>query len=99
MRVTVAYALPHQQTLEEIDVPEGTTVAEAIATSHVLERHPEIDLAVNKTGIFGKLVKPETALREGDRVEIYRAIPKAVRDPYATEKKSRIKAKKERRAG
>lgn len=98
MRVTVAYALPHAQTLEELDVPEGTTVAQAIAMSHVLERHPEIDPAVNKAGIFGKLVKPESELQEGDRVEIYRALPKAVRDPYAGDKKTRIKAKKERLA-
>ncbi|MBV5337606.1 MAG: RnfH family protein, partial [Deltaproteobacteria bacterium] len=32
------------------------------------------DLASQKVGVFGKIVKPETALRPGDRVEIYRAI-------------------------
>lgn len=35
---------------------------------------PHIDLGVQKIGIFGKVVKPETPLRVGDRVEIYRPI-------------------------
>jgi len=97
MKVTVAYALPHQQTLEELDVPEGTTVQEAVGMSHVLEKHPEVDLSVNKVGVLGKLVKIDTELRDGDRVEIYRSLPKKTRDPYANDKKERIRAKKERR--
>jgi putative ubiquitin-RnfH superfamily antitoxin RatB of RatAB toxin-antitoxin module len=97
VKVTVAYALPHQQTLEEMDVPDGTTVGEAIGMSHVLEKHPEIDFAVNKVGVLGKLATMETALRDGDRVEIYRSLPKKTRDPYASDKKERIRAKKERR--
>jgi len=97
MNVVIAYALPHQQTLEELDVPEDTTVEQAIRMSHVLEKHPEIDLATNKLGVFAKLVKPDQVLREGDRVEIYRALPAKPRDPYANEdKKARIRAKKER---
>ena len=97
MNIVVAYALPHQQTLEELDVPEGTTVEQAIRMSHVLEKHPEIDLAKNKFGVFAKLVKPDQELREGDRVEIYRSLPAKPRDPYASEdKKSRIRAKKAR---
>ena len=42
----------------------------------------DIDMANLKLGIFSKAVKPETPLREGDRVEIYRPLladPKAVR--------------------
>ncbi|HKJ83844.1 MAG TPA: RnfH family protein [Mariprofundaceae bacterium] len=96
MKVTVAYALPHQQTLEEMDVPEGTTVQEAVGMSHVLEKHPEVDLSANKVGVLGKLVKMDTELRDGDRVEIYRSLPKKTRDPYANDKKERIRAKKER---
>jgi uncharacterized protein len=100
VNIVIAYALPHQQTLEELDVPEGTTVEQAIHMSHVLEKHPEIDLAVNKVGVFAKLVKSDQILREGDRVEIYRALPGKARDPYAAEdKKARIRAKKERLEG
>ena len=97
MNIVIAYAMPHQQTLEELDVPDGTTVEQAIRMSHVLEKHPDIDLGTNKVGVFAKLVKPDQALHEGDRVEIYRALPGKTRDPYAAEdKKARIRAKKER---
>jgi len=99
MNVTVAYALPHQQTLEEMEVPEGTTVEEAISMSHLLEKYPEIDFSVHKVGVLGKLVTMVTALRDGDRVEIYRSLPKKVRDAHADDdKKARIRAKKERLA-
>ncbi|HXH64804.1 MAG TPA: RnfH family protein, partial [Mariprofundaceae bacterium] len=57
MNIVIAYALPHEQTLEELDVPDETTVEQAIRMSHVLEKHPEIDLAQNKVGVFAKLVK------------------------------------------
>jgi hypothetical protein len=98
MLVTVAYALPHVQTLEELDVPEETTVEQAIHMSHVLEKHPEIDLGSNKVGIFAKLVKLNQPLCEGDRVEIYRALPRKPRDAHAADdKNARIRARKERK--
>jgi len=98
MNVTVAYAMPHQQTLEEMDVPEDTTVEEAISMSHLLEKHPEIDFDVNKVGVLGKLVTMSTMLRNGDRVEIYRSLPKKARDAHAADdRKARIRAKKERK--
>jgi len=99
MNVTVAYALPHQQTLEEMDVPENTTVEEAISMSHLLEKYPEIDFSVHKVGVLGKLVTMTTTLRDGDRVEIYRPLPKKVRDAHAgDDRKARIRAKKEQKA-
>ena len=68
----------------------GTTAAQAITTSGVLLKFPEIDLAQSKLGIFGKLVKPDTVLREHDRVEIYRPLiadPKEVRRQRALDGK------------
>jgi len=98
MRVSVIYALPHEQFLEVLDVPEGTTAAEAVQMSGLLETHSEIDLAENKLGIFAKLVKGEQELQEDDRVEIYRALPRKPRDAHAADdKKERIRARKERR--
>lgn len=88
--VEVAYAKPAQQVIMRLDVPPGTTLRQAIEQSGILERFPEIDLAHSKAGIFGKLAKPEEALREGDRVEIYRELiadPKAVRKQRAAEGK------------
>jgi len=99
MNITVAYALPHEQVLEEMEVPEGTTVEEAIAMSHVLEKFPEIDFTINKVGVLGKLATLSGVLRDGDRVEIYRPLPKKPRDAHAVDdKKERIRARKEQRA-
>ncbi|MGD8378017.1 MAG: RnfH family protein [Gammaproteobacteria bacterium] len=76
--VEVAHARPERQLVLRLDVPEGTTVLEAVRRSGILERFPSIDLAHNRLGVFGKLVKPDQVLREGDRVEIYRPL---VADP------------------
>lgn len=88
--VEVVYAQPDEQILLKQSVPAGTTVAEAIHASGVLVRYPEIDLAHNKLGIFGKLAKADTVLRDKDRIEIYRPLiadPKEVRRKRAEEGK------------
>ena len=74
MQIGITYSEPAQQFWVNIDVPEGATVREAIERSGVLKQFPHLDLAAQKVGVFGKVVKPDSALRAGDRVEIYRAI-------------------------
>jgi putative ubiquitin-RnfH superfamily antitoxin RatB of RatAB toxin-antitoxin module len=91
INIEVVYAQAHEQTLLKISLPVGVTVAEAIQASGVLEKHPEIDLAKNKLGIFGKLTKADAVLRDKDRVEIYRPLiadPKEVRRQRAEEGKA-----------
>ena len=88
--IEVVYALPDKQTLLKQQVSSGTTVLEAIQASGILEKYPQIDMATSKVGIFGKLVKPDTVLREKDRIEIYRPLiadPKEVRRKRAEEGK------------
>lgn len=98
MHVSVVYALPHEVFLRDLDVPEGTTAAEAVKLSGLLEAHPEVDLSVNKLGIFAKLIKADQPLRDGDRVEVYRPLPRKPRDAHAVdEKKERIRARKQQR--
>ena len=72
--VEVAYATAGQQLVIEVNVPRGTRLNAAVAASGILERFPEIDLAVAKVGIYGKRVEPDTVLSAGDRVEIYRPL-------------------------
>ena len=82
INIEVVYALPHEQDLLRLQVSPGTTVAAAIEQSGLLEKYPEIDLARNKLGIFGKLTKQDVELRDKDRIEIYRPLiadPKEVR--------------------
>ena len=91
INIEAVYALPDEQMLFRQSVPEGATVAEAIQLCGILEKYPEIDLAANKVGIFGKLAKADTLLRDKDRIEIYRALiadPKEVRRKRADEGKA-----------
>jgi len=74
IRVEVVYALPTEQRLLTIQVPPGTTVAEAIRRSGILNEFPEIDMARTAVGIFGRRVSLEQALRTADRIEIYRPL-------------------------
>lgn len=81
MQIMVAYSEPGQQASLKLEVPEGTCVKAAIERSGLLGLFPHIDLDVQKVGIYARIVKLDTVLKEGDRVEIYRTItcdPKAV---------------------
>ena len=72
--IEVCYALPGEQTLIELQMPQGATLREAVDASGVLARHPEIDLTKQKTGVFGKLKPLDAVLANHDRVEIYRPL-------------------------
>lgn len=88
MNIGVCYAEADRQLWMRLDVPEECSVEAAIQRSGVLKRFPEIDLKRQKVGIFGKIVKLDSAVKEGDRIEIYRGI---VADPK-TVKRRRIKS-------
>ena len=90
INVDVCYALPEKQLLIKVKLPEGSTLQQALEASGVLVKHPEIDLKKNKFGVFAKLSKVDTVLRDRDRVEIYRPLiadPKEVRKQRAAEGK------------
>ncbi len=74
MQVGVAYSEPGQQVWLNIEVPDDSKVQDAIDRSGILKQFPHIDLASQKVGVFGRLVKLDAALKPGDRVEIYRGI-------------------------
>lgn len=90
MIVEVAYALPNEQLIVPIKVSKGITAEQAIKASGIMRKFPEIDLAINQIGIFGKLSKLDVPLRHLDRVEIYRPLiadPKEVRKQRAADGK------------
>ena len=72
--VSVVYALPAGATEIEVELPAGSSVADALALSCIAARHPEIDLAAMAVGIYGTRVAPTAKLSNGDRVEIYRPL-------------------------
>jgi len=91
INIEVVYALDQRQELVSLKLPAGATVRDAVEASGLLHKYPEIDLeGANKLGVFAKLAKPDTVLRDRDRVEIYRPLiadPKAVRKKRADEGK------------
>ena len=74
MQISVAYALPEKQIWLQLNVSDNATVMDAIEQSKILALFPEVNLQQQKVGIYGKFCKLETKLKDGDRVEIYRAI-------------------------
>jgi len=91
INVEVVYALADVQDLARLSLPEGSTAMHAIEASGLLAKHPEIDMKKNKIGVFAKLAKADTQLRDRDRVEIYRPLiadPKEVRKQRAAEGKA-----------
>ncbi len=93
--VEVAYALPDEQLILEIEVPSDCHVEEAIKRSGILERYPQIDLENDKVGIFGKMCKLDTSLNHKDRIEIYRPL---IADPKESRRqKAEMEKKKQAR--
>jgi uncharacterized protein len=91
INVEVVYPLRNEQMIIRLSLEEGATLRQAVERSGLLTRYPEINLdGGNKAGIWGKLAKVDTVLRDRDRVEIYRPLiadPKEVRKQRAAEGK------------
>jgi putative ubiquitin-RnfH superfamily antitoxin RatB of RatAB toxin-antitoxin module len=82
MKISVVYATPRRQFWMTLDLPDGAKVQDAIDRSGVLNQFPDIDLQTQKVGVFTKIASLDTALEDGDRVEIYRPLtadPKKVK--------------------
>jgi uncharacterized protein len=73
--VVVAYSpAPRQVEQVSVTLTAPATVADALRASGLLERHPEIEPGRHDIGVWGKLRAPADALRDGDRVELYRPL-------------------------
>ena len=82
MSVTVVYAAADSQRCVTVNLARGSTIADAINRSRLLQEFPDIDLDVNKVGIYGELHELGDVPRDGDRIEIYRPLkvdPKELR--------------------
>jgi putative ubiquitin-RnfH superfamily antitoxin RatB of RatAB toxin-antitoxin module len=74
MNVGVCYAEVDRQLWMRLEVPDNSTIEEIINRSGVLKPYPEINLATQKVGIFGKIAALDTSVNDGDKVEICRQI-------------------------
>lgn len=79
--VVVVYAsAPRQVTEVVLRLPMGSTAADAVAASGLLQTFEQARQA--EIGIWGRRVPPQQPLRQDDRVELYRPLrvdPKVAR--------------------
>lgn len=80
LTLEVVFAAYDRQKLVVVQVPRGASVADAIAASALPEAFAEYDLAQCAVGIWGKTVRRDDAVADGDRVEIYRPLAADPRD-------------------
>ena len=71
--IQVCYASPEETWVLDLEVPQGTTVAQALEQAGVAERFTE---AIEKgaVGIYGRKVPKDRLLVAYDRIEIYRPL-------------------------
>lgn len=98
--IELVYALPDEQTLLRLTLPKGSTIRRGIAQSDILQRYPELQTQWDNgslvAGIFGKKAPLDQALREKDRIEIYRPL---IADPKEVRKRKAAEGKQLRKGG
>lgn len=91
MQIEIIYAASKLEQIQlQVEVPKNTTVLQAIETSELLTKYPEIKLAQYSIAIFGIPSPLEKLVKSGDRIEICRPL---TQDPQT----ARIKRVKESR--
>ena len=88
IRVCVAFAAPGAESLVDLRLPAGATVADAVAQSALIPRLG-LDPAGIAFAVFGQRADPDTPLADGDRVELTRPLaaePMQVRRQRARER-------------
>lgn len=82
LEVEIVYALPERVIAAKTHVRPGATVGEVLDQVSFARLVPDADIDAARVGIFGRVVARDTPVRDGDRIEIYRALvadPKQVR--------------------
>lgn len=79
IHVEVAFALPSKQRIVVLEVPNGTTAADAVRLADLPSLFPEVERGFFERaplGIFGKALKAPANhfLADGERVEVYRPL-------------------------
>ena len=93
--IEVVYGIPNKQVLLSLKVPEGTTIENCIKLSGIVKHFPEIVPSEAVVGIFSKPDKLDNTVKQGDRIEIYRAL---TADPKEMRKLRAEKAKQAKKS-
>ncbi len=94
--IEIAYATPDKQMILECRVEPGTSPRDAVINSAIDEYFPEIAKDSCDIGIFGKVIRPDHSLENGDRIEIYRPL---IADPKEVRKKRAEQGLRMKRGG
>ncbi len=94
LRVSVVYIARAGEVDEQpLSLAAGATVADALRASGLQARHPDLELATMPIGIWGVPCHRDAALRDRDRVEVYRPLkvdPKEARRRRDRERRGAI---------
>ena len=93
VRIEVAFALPHKQKLLALEVPVGTTMADAVGLSGIAQLFEDEFPDKPAMGLWGKAVANPAGhvMQAGERIEIYRPL---IADPKLNRKKRAQQAAK-----
>jgi uncharacterized protein len=91
IRVEVACTVGGAAEVVELDLPHGATARSAVERARHISQLALPEIANARIGIFGVECAPDTLLRAGDRVEVYRPLPD---DPKAKRRQRVARARK-----
>jgi putative ubiquitin-RnfH superfamily antitoxin RatB of RatAB toxin-antitoxin module len=75
---------------QALELPEGTTVGEAVQASDFARVFPEYAEPMPALGIYGERCTPQRLLSPGDRIEVYRPL---VFDPLESRRRRALHRK------
>lgn len=93
MRIEIIFAGATELWRQTLELPEGTTVGEALDASDFARNYPEYVDPALAVGVYGERCAPERVLVNEDRIEIYRSL---VFDPLESRRR-RVQHKKHRK--
>lgn len=83
MQITLMHSPAPREVVEAVlHVPDGCTAQQALEQAGWMDACPELGTPALTLGIWGRHVAPGQVLRDGDRLEVYRALrvdPKVAR--------------------
>lgn len=86
--IEIAYALEDKQLILVHTIEKNTPPRDALKSSEIGAHFSDLDLDTVDMGVFGKAIRDNYELKQGDRIELYRPLiadPKEVRKRRAKE--------------
>ena len=82
IRIEIVYGEPQRAIVKTLCLAPGSHIADALRLAALDPDFGGVDLVNSPVGVFGKVAGAEYALKDGDRIEVYRPLcvdPKAAR--------------------